>query len=101
LGAGLFLDFDKFQPVSPRIFRIEPALTRQIVIIRRGHSTAGQRFAQVIQVENGKRGVSLLGWPEITFDANVQWLRAALEPAPSRARRTEGFSISFKPRTAP
>src|SRR5229473_1333102 len=39
--AGLFPDFDKFQPVSPRIFRIKASLARQIIVIRHGHAAVG------------------------------------------------------------
>ena len=80
-GDRLFPDFDKLQTVSPRIFRIEPALARQIVVICHSHAAVCQGFAQLIQFEYGKRRVSLLGGAEITFDTDVQLVRAALEPA--------------------
>lgn len=79
--ARLFPDFDKFQPVSPRIFRVKPPLARQIIVICDGHAAFGQRFAKLVQIENRKRRVSLLGWPEIPFDADMELVRAALEPA--------------------
>ena len=80
-GDRLFPDFDKLQTVSPRIFRIEPALAGQIIVIRHSNAAVCQGFAQLIQIEYRKRRVSLLGWPEITFHPDVQVVRAALEPA--------------------
>ena len=92
--ARLIPDFDKFQPVSPGIFRIESALAGQIVVIQRGHSAAGQGFTQLIQIDHSKRGVSLPCGPEIPFNADMQLVRAALEPA-TAARAQHGGLLDF------
>ncbi len=75
--------FNKFEPVSPRILRVEPARVRKVVILDDLYTPVRQRLAQFVQIENRKGRVRFLGCLKIPFDADVHLLRAALEPTTS------------------
>ena len=75
--------FNKFEPVSPGIFRVKSARSRKVIIIDDGHGPVLQRFAQFVQMEHSESRVRFPGRFEIPFHADVQLLRAALEPAAS------------------
>ncbi len=81
--ATLCRDFNKFEPVSPRIFRVEPARSGKVIIVDDLHTPGAQRFAQFVQVEHREGRMRFPGGPKIPFHSDVQLLRTALEPAAS------------------
>ena len=76
-------DFNKFEPVSPRIFRVEPARAGKVVIVDDLHAAGLQCSAQFVQIGHREGRVRFPGRLKIPFHPDVQLLRTALEPAAS------------------
>jgi len=92
--VALRRNFNKFEPISPWIFGIKTASIGEVIIVNDGHTLGYQRFAQFVQMSQCERRVGFSGWLKIAFHADVQLLRAALEPAAS-ARAQIGRLFNF------
>lgn len=74
---------NKFEPITPGIFRVEAARAGKILIIDDLYASRPERFAQFVQMEHHEGRVRLFGGLKIPFHANVHLLRSTLEPAAS------------------
>jgi len=89
--------FNKFEPVSPWIFRVEPGRAGKVIIIQDRNTSRPKRLAQFVQVVHREGRVRFLGRLKIPFHADVHLLRAALEPAASTRTQDRGLLDFFHP----
>jgi hypothetical protein len=81
LTSPLLLALDKFETIAPRIVYVEPLRIHNILIFDDRNAPRLQGCSQVMKVGYHKCGMRFFGSVKIFFDADVQLIPAALEPA--------------------
>jgi hypothetical protein len=52
--------FNKFEPISPQIFRVKSARSWEVIVIDDSHAPDPERFVQFVQMGNGKGWAAFL-----------------------------------------
>lgn len=81
IGPLQQIAFHKFQAVSPGIFGKKAASARYGIVIGDFCSTSEESFTQLAEIRNGESRMRLFRRLKRCFDADVNLLLAALEPA--------------------
>jgi hypothetical protein len=90
LGLGL-LRGENLDPVPKWIRYVETAKARKRLVVHHRHTGIGQARLQGIEVVDEQRRMSLLGWPEVTLDAEMNPNGFRLEPAAALYFQTGGL----------
>jgi hypothetical protein len=90
----LRLAFEEFKTVSPGIFGVKAAGAGNRSVVGDFDPVCEERLAQFVEVGGDEGGVSFLGGTKIGFDADVELLGGAFEPATAaRAERLGLFDF--------
>jgi hypothetical protein len=82
------LRLEEFEAVAPGVFGVETADAGERVVVSNLDAANEQGLAQFVEVGYDEGGMSFSGGEEMFFDADVELLRTALEPAAAaRAER--------------
>ena len=75
------LVFQEFEAVAPRVASEKAARARDGVVIGNFNAAGQEGLAQLVQLGDSEGGMSFSGGTEIGLDADVELLRATIEPA--------------------
>lgn len=93
--------FEEFEPVAPRVGGIEAAVAGKCLVVDDRDIVGTQKLAQSLQVGNNKREMCFLCRLKLAFNADVDLLGGALEPAaPAFAQRRRLFNLLHAQKTA-
>jgi hypothetical protein len=83
--------FEEFESVAPGIFGEKAARAGERVVVGYFYGLGDQRLAQLVEIGDRESRVGLLGWLKGGFDADVELLIAALEPAATASAERSGL----------
>jgi hypothetical protein len=81
IGSRLRRRLQEFEAVAPGIFGVETADAGDGSVVRDFEAASEESVAQFVEVGSSKSGVRFSGGAKILFDADVDLLGTALEPA--------------------
>jgi hypothetical protein len=73
--------FEEFEAIAPGIFGVESADAGDRCVVGDFVAASQESFAQLVEVAGSEGGMGFLGGTKILFDADVELLSAAGEPA--------------------
>src|SRR5258708_37645394 len=95
------LRFKKFEAVAPGIFGVESADARNGAVVGDFDAASAESFPQFVEVGSSKGGMRLFGGTKILFDADMELLGTAPEPAATTgAKRFWFFNLAHAKESA-
>jgi hypothetical protein len=83
--------FEEFESVAPGIFGEKTARAGHRIVVRDFYGVGDQGLAQLVEIGDSESRVGLFGWLKGGFDADVELLIAALEPAAAASAERSGL----------
>jgi len=83
--------FEEFEAVAPGVLGVEPVDSWDGGVVRNLYTASEERLPEVVEVGDCESGMGLARGEKILFDADVELLGAAREPAPAAGLERGGL----------